>query len=175
RAERWCLMAERRLLFSRRRSLTARGTFFGMRFFGGGAVASASSMASRVRAASRLRAWERNSSARTVRTPRTRRPARRSSARALRCSGRDGEFATSKDSSAAVALVLTCCPPGPEEREKRQRSSDSGIETEPLTCTPLSGASPGMPPLSQAVVILSSEYPPGRTVLQVLTYNRRHV
>ncbi|GGT74063.1 hypothetical protein GCM10010177_34960 [Actinomadura citrea] len=43
-----------------------------------------------------------------------------------------------------MALVLTCCPPGPEEREKRQPSSDSGMETEPRTWIWA-----GMPPLSQ--------------------------
>ncbi|GGQ13076.1 hypothetical protein GCM10010187_31770 [Actinomadura coerulea] len=43
-----------------------------------------------------------------------------------------------------MALVLTCCPPGPEEREKRQLSSDSGMETEPRTWIWA-----GMAPLSQ--------------------------
>ncbi len=43
-----------------------------------------------------------------------------------------------------MALVLTCCPPGPEEREKRQLSSDSGMETEPRTWIVA-----GMVPLSQ--------------------------
>ncbi|GAA4151902.1 hypothetical protein GCM10022416_49610 [Actinomadura keratinilytica] len=32
-----------------------------------------------------------------------------------------------------MALVLTCCPPGPEAREKRQASSDSGTENESRT------------------------------------------
>ena len=35
--------------------------------------------------------------------------------------------ATSQDSSTRESAVLTPCPPGPDEREKRQLSSASGI------------------------------------------------
>src|SRR5690606_41051091 len=39
----------------------------------------------------------------------------------------------SKLSSARLSVVFTPCPPGPEEREKRQRSSSSGMTIEPVT------------------------------------------
>ena len=39
--------------------------------------------------------------------------------------------ARSKRSSTCESLVLTCCPPGPDDREKRHMSSASGRETEP--------------------------------------------
>ena len=63
-----------------------RGIFVARRGFGGGAVASASSEASRTAAVSRLRHCERCSEARTETTPPTSRLASRSSARAFQTS-----------------------------------------------------------------------------------------
>lgn len=64
-------------------------------------------------------------------TPSTSREASRSSARAFHTSGRASVFARSNRSSTWESLVLTCCPPGPDDREKRHMSSASGRETEP--------------------------------------------
>ena len=48
-------------------------------------------------------------------------------------SGSDGEPATSKRSSTAVATLLTFCPPGPDARTKRSTSSSSSMWSE-ATC-----------------------------------------
>ena len=40
------------------------------------------------------------------------------------------EVATFQESSALLSVVLTCCPPGPDERENRQPSSEAGIVRE---------------------------------------------
>ncbi|MFK4596591.1 transposase [Streptomyces pristinaespiralis] len=108
-----------------------RGIFVARRALGGGAVASASRDASRTAAVSRFRHCERCSEARTAITPPTIRPASRSSARSFQTGGSASVLARSKRSSTCESLVLTCWPPGPEDREKRHMSSASGRETEP--------------------------------------------
>jgi len=47
---------------------------------------------------------------------------------------------TSKVSSTCVAVLFTCCPPGPPLRVNRRRSSPSGIATALLTLSTLSSA-----------------------------------
>jgi hypothetical protein len=44
--------------------------------------------------------------------------------------GQRRERSTSNDSSARLSVVLTDCPPGPDEREKRHDSSASGTVNE---------------------------------------------
>jgi ferritin-like metal-binding protein YciE len=81
----------------------------------------------RVRASSRLRAWDRSSCAIAA----TRGP-RRSSALARCASLSVGEESTSKLASTREAVTLACCPPGPEERLVRSVTSESGIASSPL-------------------------------------------
>lgn len=110
------------------------------RLGGGGATAARSSAISRASAASRFCNWLRCSLAATVTVPSTSLPTSRSRARTRRCSGSDGDRATSNESSARLSVVLTPCPPGPDEREKRQDSSASGTLSRDVTCS-----GPGMP------------------------------
>jgi hypothetical protein len=93
----------------------------------GGAVASVSSALSRAAAASRLRNCDRYSLAVTVTTPSARRPARAPSARSFSGCGSASDVAMSNESSAWLSVVLTDCPPGPDDRENRQDSSSAGI------------------------------------------------
>src|SRR5690348_7413173 len=53
--------------------------------------------------------------------------------RARTGSGSDGECATSKRSSTALSVRLTCCPPGPSARRKRSVNSDSGMSMDAET------------------------------------------
>lgn len=108
------------------RSLDPRVAVVGRRVFGAGARARARIPARRVRAISRLRNWERSSEAVTVRTPRTRRACKRVVRRFWRSSSRTRERAMSQLSSTRESDVLTPCPPGPPEWEKRQCSSPAG-------------------------------------------------
>jgi hypothetical protein len=86
-----------------------------------------------LRAASRLRSWERSSWAVTVSTPPTNLPESRSSARD-RCTGPSAVVpATSRLSSTRESAVFTDWPPGPDERLNRHRSSRSGIRIERVT------------------------------------------
>ncbi|MDX6236549.1 MAG: hypothetical protein QOG10_1364 [Kribbellaceae bacterium] len=101
-------------------------------------MASRSTAASRVRAASRLRHCERCSDAAIVSTPSTKRGPSRSSALAFRTSLSAVVAATSKLSSTRLSVVLTDCPPGPLDREKRQVSSASGTTTPLRTTSPVS-------------------------------------
>jgi len=105
----------------------------GTRGGGGGAIASRSSAASRARAASRFISWLRSVSATTVRVPSASRAASRDSARVRSRSGSDGERAMSKDSSTRLSVVFTDCPPGPDDRENRSRSSAAGITSQLFT------------------------------------------
>jgi uncharacterized protein YbjQ (UPF0145 family) len=109
------LTAARLRLASRRRSLAARPGRVGTRGRGGGATASRSRPASRARAACRFACWLRCSEAATVSTPPASRPARRSTALARAHSGSAEECSTSKESSTRLSVVLTDCPPGPDE------------------------------------------------------------
>lgn len=97
----------------------------------GGWIAVASSAASRARAAARLRSWERYSDAAMTTVPSTSRPASASIALSLTGSVSEGDVARSQTSSTRESVVFTPCPPGPDERENRQRSSLSGTNTGP--------------------------------------------
>lgn len=154
--------SERRRFWAILRSTAAFVGRVGRRGRGGGAIAAVRTSTSRPSAASRFRSCERCSDATTVRTPSTSRPARRSSARARRDGPKAEELAMSKSNSTRESVVFTACPPGPDERENRQTSSDSGITLErtrsgpdtrqecPLTRQPRSGPlkDPLVPPLS---------------------------
>ena len=137
-------MSPRRFFSAMRRSLAPFDGRVGRRLRAGGAIASATSPASLRSAAVRLRSCDRCSDAVTVRTPSTRRPDRRCKARSRRVGERTGEPARSQDSSTRESVVLTDCPPGPLDRENRQRSSPSGITTDGSTCR-----SPGTVPASR--------------------------
>jgi len=50
-------------------------------------------------------------------------------ARALRLADKAVEAERLKINSARVSVLLTFCPPGPEDREKRHPNSVTGIET----------------------------------------------
>ena len=96
---------------------------------GGGAMASASTVASFCSAESRFCHWLRCSDADTVSTPSTRRSPRRARARSRSIGESDWVRATSRLSSTRESVVLTPWPPGPEDLEKRHE--DSGTMTEP--------------------------------------------
>lgn len=81
----------------------------------------------RSRAAARFCSCARCSLAVTVSTPSVRRPRSRHSIRYRKCSGTDEERATSKDSSTRLSVVLTPCPPGPDDLENRSLRSRAGI------------------------------------------------
>lgn len=83
--------------------------------------------ASLAMAISRLRSWDRSSDAVTVmEPPMSLRPRRLRSN--CRCSSvRVVDPATFHVNSARLSVVLTCWPPGPDERENRQLSSAAGI------------------------------------------------
>lgn len=107
-------VSDRRRFAASLRSFDAAVGFVFRRRGGGGAAAVASVAASRSRAASRLRYWDRCSDAEIVRTPSTRRRERRWSARARWIGPSAVLFATSKLSSTRESVVLTLCPPGPD-------------------------------------------------------------
>ena len=116
-----CSFAARRRRFEPRVGLVAR------RRAGSGARPSATTSASFVRAISRLRSWDRRSEAVTVITPATRRRPRRVTSSNRWSSESTAESPTFHESSTRLSEVLTCWPPGPDERENRQPSSDEGI------------------------------------------------
>ena len=136
-------MSPRRFFSAMRRLFDPFDGRVGRRLRAGGAIASATRALSLASAAERLRSWDRCSEAATVSTPSTSRPDRRCTARSRRVGERTGEAARSQDSSTRESVVLTDCPPGPLDRENRQRNSPSGITTEGRTCR-----SPGTPPAS---------------------------
>jgi hypothetical protein len=140
-----------RLFFAfSRRSLAPRPGVVGRRDGEGGRRASATTAASRARAASLLRNCARCSDAVIVSTPSTRRPLKRSRSRSRWSGERTAEPAASHRSSARESAVFTPCPPGPEERENRQDSSDSGMVIPELTRRPGRWAA-GMDPSSSCV------------------------
>jgi hypothetical protein len=143
------LTSVRRFFASKRRSLAPRLGRVGRRDGGGGRRASATTAASRARAAFRLRNCSRCSDAAIVRTPSTTRPLRRSSSRSRWSGERTAEPATSHTSSARESAVFTPCPPGPDDRENRQDSSDSGIVSPESTRRPGRWAA-GMEPSSSS-------------------------
>ena len=116
-----CSFAARRRWFEPRVGLVA------LRRAASGAIPSATRLASLAKAISRLRSWERFSEAVTVMTPATRRRSRRVSSMSLWPSERTVESSTFQRSSTRLSEVLTCCPPGPDDRENRQPSSAAGI------------------------------------------------
>ena len=80
-----------------------------------------------LKAISRLRSWERCSAAVTVIAPATRRRPRRASSSIRWSSDSATESTMFQVSSTRLSEVLTCWPPGPDERENRQPSSAAGI------------------------------------------------
>jgi hypothetical protein len=123
------LVSERCFFAASLRSRAARLGRVARRGGGGGAVASVRIAASLLAAACRLRSWERCSEAVTVSTPPASLPASARSARSLSSGGSADVEARSKDSSTRLSAVLTDCPPGPGDLEKRQDSSPGGIST----------------------------------------------
>jgi hypothetical protein len=121
------LTSVRRFFAAKRRSLEPRLGLVGRRDGDGGRRASATTAASRARAAFRLRNCARCSDAVIVSTPSTTRLLSRSRSRSLWSGERMAEPAISHTSSALESAVFTPCPPGPDDRENRQDSSDSGI------------------------------------------------
>ena len=137
----------RRFFASKRLSLAPRLGLVGRRDGDGGRRASATTAASRARAAFLLRNCARCSDAVIVRTPSTTRLLRRSRSRSRWSGERTGEPATSHTSSARESAVFTPCPPGPDDRENRHDSSDSGIVSPESTRRPGRWAA-GMDPSS---------------------------
>jgi hypothetical protein len=62
-----------------------------------------------------------------VTTPAMRRASRRASSLTRWTSDSAVELPTFQKSSTRLSEVLTCCPPGPDDLENRQPSSDAGI------------------------------------------------
>lgn len=121
------LISDRLCLSASRRSRAPRLGLVGRRVAGGGAVAAVSSAERRLSAASRFRNWERCSDAVTVSTPPVSRAASARRARSLSTGPSASERATSYETSTRLSVVLTDCPPGPDDRENRQDSSSGGI------------------------------------------------
>src|SRR5699024_9578564 len=113
---RFCLISERRRLASSRRRLAALLGLVGRRGIGG-MIASLSRAARRSRAATRLRCCERCSEALIVSIVPFRRSSRCVIARRFWTSLSADVCPTSKLTWTRESVVLTLCPPGPEERE----------------------------------------------------------
>lgn len=127
------LVADRCCFEASRRRSDPRVGFVGRRGAASGARPSATSSASLASAISRLRSWERRSAAVTVITPELSRRPRRVASN-IRCPSESAaDSAMFQESSTRLSEVLTCCPPGPDEREKRQLSSEAGIVSAPDT------------------------------------------
>jgi hypothetical protein len=116
-----------------RRSRAARPGLVGTRGGAGGATASRSSAARRSRAARRFSSWLRSAEAVRVSTPSVSLLASRRSARSRICSGSAADRRTSNDSSTRLSVVLTDCPPGPDDLENRSRNSLAGITSQLFT------------------------------------------
>src|SRR5699024_1289532 len=129
------LVWDRRRFASCRRRTDPRGGFVGRRRRGGGASPARTTFASFAAASSRLRSWERCSDALTVSTPPVSCSPSRVRSRSRCPAVRTAEVGTAHESSARVSEVFTCCPPGPEEREKRHWSSAAGMTNSADTCT----------------------------------------
>src|SRR5690606_8543741 len=143
------------------------------RALGGCAHAPRPSSASRSRASSRLRAWDRLSEAVTVSTPPRSRPASRASARSRSCSVSAEVAARSSETDTRVSEVLTCCPPGPLDRENRQNSSASCSAGPPRPPGP---APDGvlLPPISRPLSVFLPPRGSVRGVAPVLSHANRH-
>lgn len=122
-----CFVADRCTFAARRRRFEPRVGFVARRRAPSGAIPSATRPASLARAISRLRSCERCSEAVTVMTPAMRRRSSRVSSMSRWPSETAVESPTFQKSSTRLSEVLTCCPPGPDERENRQPSSEAGI------------------------------------------------
>lgn len=120
-------MAPRCFFLSIRRAFAARDGRVVFRGFGL-TVACRTKSASRSRAASRFASWLRCSVAVMTRNPslETRLPAIESNRRRTE-SGNDRDCATLKRSWTPVSVLLTCCPPGPDDRMNCSSISSSGI------------------------------------------------
>ena len=114
---RFCLISERRRLASSRRRLAAPASGLVGRRGIGGMIASLSRAARRSWAAARLRCCERCSEALIVSTVPFRRSSRCVIARRFWTSVSADVCPTSKLNWTRESVVLTLCPPGPEERE----------------------------------------------------------
>ncbi len=174
-----CLMSVRRCFAFRRRSFAPRLGFVGLRAGEGGRRAAATTVASRARAASLLRSWVRYSDAVIVSTPPTRRPLSRSRSRSRWSGERTAEPAASQTISARESAVFTPCPPGPDDRENRHDSSDSGIVTPESIRSPGRWAA-GMNPSSSCLrrVVPMSRTPrclDMRNTAEVPVFNHRAV
>ena len=126
---RCCLVADLCTFAARCRWAEPRVGFVGLRTVLGARPATTMSV-SFARAVSRLRHCERCSEAVTVMTPWTSRLSSRRSKISRWLSVNASDVATFQESSALLSVVLTCCPPGPDERENRQPSSEAGIVRE---------------------------------------------
>ena len=131
----------------------------------GGATASRRSSARRCRAAARFRHCERCSSASTVSTVPASRGERARRTRSRCDSSRAVVAPRSMLSWTRESVVLTCWPPGPEDRENRSISSAAG------TVSPRGAPGPGftrrssIPPVSRTDDRGGRQRPPGRTLV----------
>jgi hypothetical protein len=139
-------------LASRRRRREAAVGLVGRRGGAGGALASRSKAASLPRAARRLASWVRCSDAVTEMTPSVRRLDSLRSTRDRSSGGMLALPATSYRSSTRESAVLTPCPPGPELREKRSRSSPAGTTQRPRTTR--SSATPPVSPIRRCTPLV---------------------
>lgn len=122
-----------------------------------GARPELTSSASLARAISRLRSCERCSEAAMVISLPFRRRASRVSRRFLSSSRRTAEVPMFHESSARLSEVFTCCPPGPDDRENRQASSEAGIVSVGDTSRSMPPASHEPIPPSCTVVIAAAQ------------------
>ena len=127
------LVMPRPFLALMRLSIAERDGLVGRRGGGGGARASRRASAKRRSAARRFCNCDRCSSAVIDKVPSTRRADSRFRARALRWSGMLAEPAISNVTVARESVVLTLCPPGPDERVNFHSSSAAGIVTADVT------------------------------------------
>lgn len=139
-------VADRCSFAARRRRFEPRVGLVGRRWTPSGARPAAMSSASLLRAISRLRSWERCSEAVTVIRPVMRRRPRRMASVVRSPSESAAESAIFQESSTRLSEVFTCCPPGPDERENRHRSSDAGIVSAGETSRSMQQASHSLRP-----------------------------
>ncbi len=159
-----CLFVVDRWLFAaRRRRSEPRVGFVARRRGEPGARAALTSLASLSRAISRFRSWERRSETVTVTDPAiSRRPSRVISI--LCCSSESAsESATFHVSSTRLSEVLTCWPPGPDDRENRQLSSDAGIVSADDTFRSIHQALHNRNPVGIRVAVCAPRKLPRRT------------
>jgi len=103
----------------------------------------------------------------TVMTPATSRRSSRMSSLARWTSETAAELPMSQKSSTRLSDVLTCWPPGPEERENRQPSSEAGIvstgDTSRSMHQALHTTAPGESPSGRHSEVPLSDELPGET------------